>query len=125
MVALILVEIVALPVERSRGRHHPRVVKRTMSGFPTKARAAPASRQRFRYEEHVRIVAPAGTAVGRPSPSAGRVFWQAHVRSWQASGLSRTAYCQAHDLDLRRFHGWVARLRPLLRPPVKTKVTSP
>jgi hypothetical protein len=59
MVALILVEIVALPAERSRGRHNPRVVKRRMSNFPTKTRAAPASRQRFRYEEHVRIVAPA------------------------------------------------------------------
>ena len=125
MVALVLVEIVALPAERSRGRHNPRVVKRTMSNFPTKTRAAPASRRRFRYEEHVRIVAPAGAAVGRPFPSAKRAFWQAHVCSWQASGLPRSAYCQAHDLDLRRFHRWVARLRPLLRPPVKTKVTSP
>jgi hypothetical protein len=38
---LILVEIVAVPAERSRGRHNPRVVKRKMSSFPTKARAAP------------------------------------------------------------------------------------
>jgi hypothetical protein len=124
MVVLILVEIVALPAERSRGRHNPRAVKRKMSRFPTKARAAPAPRQRFRYEEHVRIVAPAGTAMGRP-PSAEPSSWQAHVCSWQSSGLSRTTYCQAHDLDLRRFNGWVARLRPMLRPPVKTKVTSP
>ena len=56
---LILVEIVAVPAERSRGRHNPRVVKRKMSGFPTKARAAPAPRQVCRYEERVRIIAPA------------------------------------------------------------------
>jgi hypothetical protein len=43
MVELIPIEIVAVPAERSRGRHHPRVVKRKMSGFKTKARAAPAS----------------------------------------------------------------------------------
>jgi len=61
MVELILVEIVAVPAERSRGRHNPRVVKRKMSGFPTKARAAPTSSpgRAFRYEEHVRVVAPA------------------------------------------------------------------
>jgi hypothetical protein len=54
-VALILVEIVALPAERSRGRHNPRVVKRKMSNFPTKARASPLPRRVFRYAEHVRI----------------------------------------------------------------------
>ena len=42
MVELILIEITALPAERSRGRHNPRVVKRKMSSFPTKSRAAPA-----------------------------------------------------------------------------------
>ena len=41
---LILVEILAVPAERSRGRHNPRVVKRKMSSFPTKARAAPRRR---------------------------------------------------------------------------------
>jgi hypothetical protein len=58
---LILIEIIAVPAERSRGRHNPRVVKRKMSSFPTKARAAPPSGQLFRYEEHIRIVAPAGS----------------------------------------------------------------
>ena len=59
MVELIRLEIVAVPAEQSRGRHNPRVVKRKMSGFPTKARAAPAPRQVFCYEERVRIIAPA------------------------------------------------------------------
>jgi hypothetical protein len=59
MLELVLIEITAVPAERSRGRHHPRVVKRKMSGFPTKARASPPPRQVFRYAEHVRIVAPA------------------------------------------------------------------
>ena len=42
MVELILIEITAVPAERSRGRHNPRLVKRKMSRFPTKSRAAPA-----------------------------------------------------------------------------------
>ena len=59
---LILLEILAVPAERSRGRHNPRVVKRKMSGFPTKARAAPSPRRVFRYAEHVRVVPPAAAA---------------------------------------------------------------
>lgn len=59
MVELILIEIIAVPAERSRGRHHQRVVKRKMSSFPTKSRASPSSRQVFRYDEHIRVVAPA------------------------------------------------------------------
>lgn len=53
-----LVEIVAVPAERSRGRHNPRVVKRKrkMSNFPTKARAAPGPRRHFRYPDHIVIV---------------------------------------------------------------------
>lgn len=52
----VLVEIVAVPAERSRGRHNPRVVKRKMSKFPTRARAAPGPRRHFRYPEHIVIV---------------------------------------------------------------------
>ena len=60
---LVLIEIIAVPAERSRGRHNPRVVKRKMSNFPTKARAAPTSSpgSLFHYQEHVRVVAPAGS----------------------------------------------------------------
>ena len=65
MVELVLIEITTVPAERSRGRHNPRVVKRKMSSFPTKSRAAPAPRHVFRYGEHIRIVAPAGP----PEPS--------------------------------------------------------
>jgi hypothetical protein len=56
---LILLEILAVPAERSRGRHNPRVVKRKMSGFPAKARAAPSPRRVFRYGEHIRVIPPA------------------------------------------------------------------
>ena len=132
---LILIEIIALPAERSRGRHNPRVVKRKMSGFPTKARAAPPPRQVFRYEDHVRVVAPAGTPVdpappppapseakpkrrrpSKASASTGRhPSWVQHVRSWRASGLSRTAFCECHGLNPRTFHHWVARSRQAFR----------
>jgi hypothetical protein len=62
---LILVEILAVPAERSRGRHNPRVVKRKMSSFPTKARAAPPSGRVSRYEGHIRVVAPPGPPAGQ------------------------------------------------------------
>jgi hypothetical protein len=134
MLELVLIEITAVPAERSRGQHHPRVVKRKMSGFPTKARASPPPRQVFRYAEHVRIVAPAAglerrgappiptSAVpppkrGRRTPTqARRPAWLEHVRPWRASGLSCVAYCARHDLDLRTFHHWVARARASLHP---------
>jgi hypothetical protein len=58
MVELILLEIIAVPAERSRGRHNPRAVKRKMSNFPTKARAAPSSAQRIHYEDHIRLLVP-------------------------------------------------------------------
>ncbi len=53
---LILIEIIAVPAERSRGRHNPRVVKRKMSNFPTKARAAPGPRRRCHYPDHIALV---------------------------------------------------------------------
>jgi len=49
MVELILIEILAVPADRSRGKHRPRVVKRKMSSFPTKSRAGPVPRQVFHY----------------------------------------------------------------------------
>ncbi len=134
MVELILIEIVALPAERSRGRHNPRVVKRKMSGFPTKARAAPASSRVFRYGDHIRVVAPAGpperrapppatAPEGRPkgrpkavvAPTGRRAPWSEHIRAWRASGLSRRTYCERHRLDPYTFHQWVARSRQTFR----------
>ena len=58
MTECVLIELIALPAEQSRGRHNPRVVKRKMSGFPTKARAAPAVTGRIIAADHIRIVAP-------------------------------------------------------------------
>jgi len=135
MYELILIEIIAVPAERSRGRHNPRVVKRKMSSFPTKARAAPPSGQVFHYEEHIRIVAPVDPPADQGSPpiaapkngpkrqqprkasapAGQRPFWLEHVRSWRASSLSRTAYCERHSLSLGVFHQWVARSRQSFR----------
>ena len=72
MTDFILLEIIAVPAERSRGRRNPRVVKRKMSNFPTKARAAPAAsaRSRPRYVQHIQIIAPAVPA--ELSPAAQR-----------------------------------------------------
>ncbi len=130
---LILLEIIAVPAERRRGRHNPRVVKRKMSSFPTKARAAPAPRQVFRYAEHIRVVAPpVGSPADRVPPAvlderptrcrprkasapASRPSWREHVRAWRASGLARAAYCERHGLNPRAFQQWVARARHTFR----------
>ena len=132
---LILIEILAVPAERRRGRHNPRVVKRKMSRFPTKARAAPAPGQVCRYAEPIRVVAPAGspadqapppaaTTTKRPTrrqprkasaPTGHHPSWLEHVRAWRASGLARAAYCERRGLNPRAFHQWVARSRPTFR----------
>jgi hypothetical protein len=131
---LILIELLAVPAERRRGRHHPRAVKRKMSGFRTKARAAPAPGEVFRYAEHICVVAPPGSPADRaPPPTAptqkrrrrrqprqasaptGRPAWLEHVCAWRASGLARAAWCERHGLNPRAFHHWVARSRSAFR----------
>ena len=131
---LILLELIAVPAERSRGRHNPRVVKRKMSSFPTKARATPAPSQVFCYAEHIRVVAAAGSPADQAPPltttakrrskrqqprqaaaPTGRPSWLEHVRAWRASGLARATYCERHGLNPRAFHQWVARSRRTFR----------
>ena len=41
MVELILIEILAVPADRSRGKHRPRVVKRKMSSYPIRRKNDP------------------------------------------------------------------------------------
>ncbi|MDO9714673.1 IS66 family insertion sequence element accessory protein TnpA [Paracraurococcus lichenis] len=126
MQQMVLVEILAVPAEQSRGRHNPRAVKRKMSSFPTKGRAAPGARQPLHYPDHIRIVAPEGPGpeqTATPSsppplrpPAADRhAFWRDHVRAWRDSGLRRAAYAKAHGLAPRTFNHWIARLRQMFR----------
>ena len=138
MTEVILIEIVAVPAERSRGRHNPRVVKRKMSNFPTKSRSATPV-QRFRYDEHIVIVAPPErsapttadhqqaaptTRQTEPGQTSRQTFWQTQVQAWRASGLPRAAYCQQQNLSPRAFNAAVARLRQSLRPDPKTAANS-
>ena len=130
MTEVFLIEIVAVPAERSRGRHNPRVVKRKMSNFPTKSRSATPV-QRFRYDEHIVIVAPPEqtapttadhqraaptTRQTQPAQTSRQTFWQAQVQAWRASGLPRAIYCQQQNLSPRAFNAAVARLRQIFRP---------
>jgi hypothetical protein len=121
-----LIDNLAVPADQSRGRHNPRAVKRKMSSFPTKGRAAPGARQPLHYPDHIRIVAPkepdpAQTAApSSPSPlrppAAGRhAFWRDHVRAWRDSGLRRAAYAEVHGLEPRTLNHWIARLRQMFR----------
>ena len=140
MTELILIEIAAVPAERSRGRHNPRVVKRKMSNFPTRsrcaARAAPS--QRFRYDEQIVVAPPEPSAPTttdhqqaapttrqtEPVQTSRQTFWQTQVQAWRASGMPRAAYCQQQNLSPRAFNAAVARLRQILRPERKTAPNS-
>ena len=119
MVDVVLSEILAVPAERSRGRHNPRAVKRKMSNFPTKSRAVPnpLPSQRIHYEDHIRVVAP----VVLPDPAQ---IWQQQIQSWQASGLRRTEYCECHGLPPCTFNKWIAKLRPAHRQNVQNAAHS-
>jgi hypothetical protein len=132
MLAVVLIEIRSVPAERSR--HNPRVVKRKMSGFPTRSRAAPACGGRFCYNEHIKVLPvpqavepasetpeplPATPASSTPDLSTAESPTvpdrQHHVRAWRVSGLSRIDYCRQRGLNLQTFNQWVARQRHLFR----------
>jgi hypothetical protein len=137
MTELILIEILAVPAERSRGRHNPRVVKRKMSNFPTKSHCATSTAPCLRYDKHIVIVAPpeplAPTTAGRkraaptasqPAQTSRQTFWQAQVQAWRVSGMPRAVYCQQHNLSPRVFNAAVARLRQTFRHAPKTAANS-
>ena len=78
---MILIEIIGTPAEHSRGRHNPRVVKRKMSNFPTKARAGPPAPS-VRSRAQIRIVAPmvedtAPLPTALPQTELAREIWTA------------------------------------------------
>lgn len=143
MLAVILVEIRAVPAEQSRGRHNPRAVKRKMSNFPTRSRAAASDQQRWRYADHIRILPPVGPPPPLPTPStaeptsatappkamtpppAAAPDHRHHVMAWRASGRSRAAYCRQHGLNENTFNHWVARLRPCVRPKCRKAQVGP
>jgi hypothetical protein len=126
------------------------VVKRKMSGFPTRSRAAPACGDRFCYNEHIKVLPPAvpeavepasETASEMPEPlpatpasstldlstaeSSTVPDRQHHVRAWRVSGLSRIDYCRQRGLNLRTFNQWVARQRHQFRRKVRSDQLQP
>ncbi len=122
MQQLVLIELLAVPAKQSRERHNPRVIKRKMSSFPTKARAAPSARQVICYPDCIRIIPPAAnqatqtspqprTSPPPPMPPSRQASWRDHVRAWRKSGLKRATYAQRHGLELRTLNQWIARLR--------------
>jgi transposase len=44
-----------------------------------------------------------------PTPEQKRRHWQAHIKSWQQSGLSQVAYCREHGLKKHQFTYWKKR----------------
>ncbi len=45
------------------------------------------------------------------------LFWQQHIRAWQSSQLSQTAYCRTHALSLANFGYWRKRFTVTHRVP--------
>jgi len=39
-------------------------------------------------------------------------YWNEHLCKWKESGLSQSAYCREHELNLYRFIYWKKRLFP-------------
>ncbi len=141
MLAVILVEIRAVPADRSRGRHNPRAVKRKMSNFPTRSRTATGDRRRWCYEDHIHVLPPASPpppapTSGTPEPAPAATpkskaeqpappDYRQLVTAWRASGLSRADYCRQHGLNQNAFNHWVARLRPSIRPKCRNAQGAP
>ena len=142
MLVPILAEIRAVPADRSRGRHNPRVVKRKMSNFPTRSRAAATDHRRWSYEDHIHVLPPTDlqpraplpktpepvSAAGAPTTTADRHAAtpdRHHVRAWRASGLSRADYCRRHALNPHAFNRWVDCQRPSVQPKYRNAQGAP
>lgn len=42
----------------------------------------------------------------------GHAAWEAHISSWERSGMAQRHYCTAKGLKIRTFIGWREKLRP-------------
>ena len=145
MLAVVLIRWACSVPSRSRAIN-PRVVKRKMSGFPTRSRAAPACGGRFCYNEHIKVLPPAVPQAVEPASETPEPLpatpasstpdrstaesptvpdRQHHVRAWRVSGLSRIDYCRQRELDLRTFNQWVARQRHQFRRKVRSDQLHP
>lgn len=51
-------------------------------------------------------------------------YWQRHIRTWQSSGLSQAAYCQAQQLSLASFGYWRKQCSAII-PPTSLPVVIP
>ena len=49
-------------------------------------------------------------AVSR-APHRSRQFWINHVQQWQQSGVSRTGYCEKHNIKRNSFYTWAAKAK--------------
>ena len=53
------------------------------------------------------------------NPKDKRQFWKNHIKSWERSGLSQTAYCRQNNLKMHRWWYWRKRIST----PLATDVT--
>jgi hypothetical protein len=54
------------------------------------------------------------------SPCPKPINWEEHVKSWQASGLPMSRYCQQHDLAVHQFGYYKRKFTSLSTAPIKS-----
>lgn len=67
---------------------------------------------------------PDTTAENSRSARRSHQWWFEQVLAWQASGLSKTAYCAANDLKPANLYRWAGRFRQQERLPVGQKIAG-
>lgn len=65
---------------------------------------------------------PDTTSKSSRSARRSQQWWLEQVRAWQASGLSKTAYCTANGLKTANLYRWANRFRQQERPPAKQRI---
>jgi hypothetical protein len=63
-------------------------------------------------------------------PTQKSLYWQQHIRAWQSSHVSQSAYCRTHQLSLANFAYWrkrflsVAHRTPAIIPVVRESLAT-
>lgn len=60
----------------------------------------------------------------RRAPARGQDFWLGHIHAWQASGLSKSDYCNQHSLSLKSFYRWDRMQRKAVQVKAKPGVSK-
>ncbi|MBT7338463.1 MAG: hypothetical protein HN802_02060 [Candidatus Jacksonbacteria bacterium] len=66
-----------------------------------------------------------GQSTGQGNTIEGEHFWREQICRYQASGLSKAAFCRKHTLVYHRFHYWHQQLAMTQAPVMNTATKVP